>query len=53
VFLIFNYRHNHFQIMNKRIAKTFALGAACLFPLAFFAEQKEGQAWCWGFGRNG
>lgn len=40
--------------MNRKIIVSLALGAAVFLPVSLLGSQrKEGQAWSWGFGRNG
>ena len=39
---------------RRKLAITIALASAFLFPVPFFgAHNQQGQAWSWGFGRNG
>lgn len=39
---------------RRKITTAFALATAFLLPTSFFgAPNQQGQAWAWGFGRNG
>lgn len=39
---------------RRKVTTAFALAAAFLLPTSFFtAPTQQGQAWGWGFGRNG
>ena len=41
-------------MFRKKTIASFAIAAAFLFPASFLnKEPQQGQAWTWGFGRNG